>query len=133
MLLGLLLVMAGTGGFLILAHVVARPRPRTSTTGASAICAAEDPAIPIGPSWLTPAAQDVTALGGVTVLFVVTAGVVGFFVASRRFTVSGAVLAAVVGGLFVSLWLKAYFGRERQHLVPPLGMRKPAVFPVDIR
>ena len=43
-----------------------------------------DPAVPIGPGWLLPAARDLTALGSVEVLLLVVLAVAGFLALARR-------------------------------------------------
>ena len=80
----------------------------------------EDPAALIGPQWMTDAVRGITALGGVTFLVCVNLAVVAGFVARRKFTALAFLLAAVVGGLTLSLGLKACFMRPRPQVVPYL-------------
>lgn len=90
---------------------------------------AQDQALPIGPRWLTRSIIDITALGGVTVLTVVTVLVVGFLVASRKNSTAFFVAAAVTSGALVSSGLKAIFVRPRPEVVPHLVEVSSTSFP----
>ncbi len=57
-----------------------------------------DAAVPIGPRWLLEDVRDVSALGGRSVLILVTATVVLYFRLLRAFHRMWLVLAAAVGG-----------------------------------
>ena len=61
--------------------------------------------------------QDLTALGGSTVIPLLTAAVVGFLLLRRQWRTALFVAVAVVGGLLLSLWLKVVFDRPRPHIV----------------
>jgi undecaprenyl-diphosphatase len=127
---GTLIVVIGAGGFIVLANLVAQGHTQDfDDWGVRDLRCADNLATPIGPHWLTAAAQDVTALGGVTVLFSVTAAAIGFFALSRKFTSLGLILAVVVGGLVISLLLKTHFERPRPHLVPYLCAVDSSSFP----
>ncbi len=77
-----------------------------------------DPADPIGPLWLEEAMRDMTALGGVAVLILLTLAVAGFLFLDRRPHTALLVLASVVSGIAMSLLLKEGFDRPRPDLVP---------------
>ena len=77
-----------------------------------------DLARPIGPGWLNEVARDITALGGTTVLTLVTLGLAGFLALSRRRATAMLVLAAVGGGTLLSNALKFLFDRPRPDIVP---------------
>lgn len=79
-----------------------------------------DLAQPVGPAWLKAAAIDVTALGGVTVLTLVTVLAVGYLLASRKWLTAGLLTAATVSGRILGSVLKAGFGRARPDIVPHL-------------
>lgn len=68
---------------------------------------------PLGPAWLEQAVRDVTALGSSAVLVLISVAVIGFLVLERKPRTIGFLLLAVVGGLLLSLLLKAGFGRPR--------------------
>jgi undecaprenyl-diphosphatase len=79
-----------------------------------------DRAVPIGPRWLEPAMIDVTALGGVTVLTLLTALTVGYLLASRKAGTALFLIAAIAGGTIVSSILKSGYARPRPELVSHL-------------
>lgn len=79
-----------------------------------------DPALPIGPAWVRSSVIDITALGGVTILTLMTVLVVGFLVATRKAKTALFVTLAVASGALVSSVLKGYFVRPRPELVPHL-------------
>ena len=88
-----------------------------------------DPGLPIGPVWLKATAIDITALGGVTVLTLVTVLVVGYLVADRKAYVALFVAAAIASGAVVNSGLKAFFVRARPEVVPHLVEVTSASFP----
>jgi undecaprenyl-diphosphatase len=77
-----------------------------------------DPADAIGPRWVENAARDITALGSVVVVCMVTAMVCGYLLLARRYTFTILVLAATGGGLLLAGGLKLLFNRPR----PPTEM-----------
>ncbi|MBO9711281.1 phosphatase PAP2 family protein [Sphingomonas sp.] len=81
---------------------------------------AADPAVPVGPAWLTQAFVDVTALGGVTVLALVTLASTGFLFAARKPATAMSVAFAIVGGSLYAVGLKLVFERPRPDVVPHL-------------
>ena len=60
--------------------------------------------------------RDLTALGGSTVIFLLTAGVVIFLLLRRQWRSAGFLLASVVGGLVISSLLKYWINRARPDL-----------------
>lgn len=88
-----------------------------------------NPADPLGPRWLQEMGRDLTALGGVAVLTLVTAAAAGFLWLSRRRRSLGFLLVAVAGGQLLSLGLKRWFGRPRPDLVPHGSFVYTASFP----
>ncbi|HEY8666675.1 MAG TPA: phosphatase PAP2 family protein [Tepidisphaeraceae bacterium] len=76
---------------------------------------------PIGPAWLAEVGRDMTALGGVAVLFLVTIAVVGFLYMNRTYGAMWLVIVATVGGLIISTLLKGIFHRDRPDVVPYLS------------
>jgi undecaprenyl-diphosphatase len=79
-----------------------------------------DPSVARGPRWLAVSAEEVTALGGVTVLCLVTLAVCGFLVLARRYRTLLLVLAATLGGGVLNTLLKQLFSRPRPSVVPHL-------------
>jgi undecaprenyl-diphosphatase len=77
-----------------------------------------DPSDPIGPPWIEEVGRDLTSLGGVAIIGLVTAAVAAtlWLVGQRR---SAALLVfAVVSGALLSFALKRGFDRPRPTLVP---------------
>jgi undecaprenyl-diphosphatase len=73
---------------------------------------------PRGPRWLQEAARDITALGGVTILSMLTLGVCGFLPLDGKRHMALFVAASVISGLLVSTLLKHIFNRPRPDIVP---------------
>jgi len=83
-----------------------------------ALRSSEDVSDPLGPRWVEEIGRDITALGGVAVLTAITLATIGYLLLQRDRWTASFVLAAVVGGLLMSLLLKALFERPRPDLVP---------------
>lgn len=81
---------------------------------------ADDPATPIGPYWLPHAIDDITALGGTTVLSLMTIMVTGYLLLARRTAIAVFTLASVAGGWALSAVLKLGVARPRPDIVPHL-------------
>lgn len=76
-----------------------------------------DPADPLGPAWLEEMMRDFTALGGVGVLTLLTAGAVGYLVLTDKRRAALAVALSVAGGILLSTLIKMGFDRPRPDLV----------------
>lgn len=72
---------------------------------------------PRGPAWLEEIGRDLTALGGVAVLSLLTVGVVGHLLLARKPRAAVFVTASMLGAVALSLALKQLFGRPRPDLV----------------
>lgn len=77
-----------------------------------------DPTEPLGPPWLEELGRDVTALGGIGVLTLLTAAVFGYLWLLSRRRVALLLLAAVLSGQLLNTLLKLGFDRPRPDLVP---------------
>jgi undecaprenyl-diphosphatase len=88
-----------------------------------------DPAIPRGPWWSAEMARDITALGGATVVTLITTLVLGYLLLRRLYAAATLVLVAIVGGYLLSNTLKAFFDRPRPKIVPHLAEVVSASFP----
>ncbi len=73
---------------------------------------------PLGPRWLEQAAGDVTALGSVTVLAIITFAAIGFLLADGKPRTALLVVASIGGGTLLSTLMKLGYGRPRPDLVP---------------
>lgn len=72
-----------------------------------------DPGLPRGPRWLVDGGRDITALGGVAVLGLMTVAAAGYLALQRKSHAMWLMLLAVVSGVIVSTALKLAFGRQR--------------------
>ena len=92
--------------------------------------APSDPAMPIGPSWLTKMMVDITALGGVTVLTLLVTSVVVYLALRRKFRTAAFVTVSILGGWALSSAMKIGIARPRpevvQHLVEVTDMSFPS-------
>jgi undecaprenyl-diphosphatase len=79
-----------------------------------------DPARPIGPVWMAGALEDLTALGGPTVLFLVVLAVVGFLVLQTRYRTALFAAGIAITGEMVNTTMKYAFNRPRPTVVPHL-------------
>lgn len=84
---------------------------------------------PIGPPALQDAARDITALGGVSVLALVTMISGGFLWLNGKKHLSLFIYGSVVSGLLASLLLKVLFQRPRPDLVPLAAYASTTSFP----
>ena len=78
------------------------------------------PHVPIGPVWLLEAAQDITVLGGRTMLVCVAVFAIGYLALERKYGAMWLVAAAAAGGGLLEMVLKQLFSRGRPSVVPPL-------------
>jgi undecaprenyl-diphosphatase len=72
--------------------------------------------LPIGPPWLREVGRDLTALGGVAVMSLVTFAVAGFLAVSGKYRAMGLMLLATFGGLLLSTILKQLSDRPRPNV-----------------
>jgi undecaprenyl-diphosphatase len=89
----------------------------------------ENPAVPVGPSWLPEVARDVTALGSGVDLTLASTTLVGYLCLNRRFRAAGYLIASVGSGLLLCRLLKDFFVRSRPTAVAPLTHFDPESFP----
>ncbi len=107
--------------FVRLASEISEGDTRAFDTGILlALRRAGDAAHPIGPRWLEAATVDVTALGGGTVLTMVSLAVIGFLLTGRRWSRALFVTFAVVGSVVLNALLKLEYARPRPELVAHL-------------
>jgi undecaprenyl-diphosphatase len=88
-----------------------------------------NPSDPLGPGWLEDLMRDVTALGSLGVLSLVSLAVVGFLVLQGKRHLAVLVVVAVGGGMLVSTLTKLGFDRPRPDLVPHATQVYTASFP----
>lgn len=90
---------------------------------------ADDPTVAIGPTWLTEAARDITALGSPAVLVLATFAAAGYLLLVHRHHAMWIVLGAAISGQILTTSLKTTFARERPSVVPHLTEELSASFP----
>jgi undecaprenyl-diphosphatase len=130
LLMAVLAMVTGAWSFIAIADKVVEGKTRrTDEWLIRSLRNPADPSDPIGPEWLEEVGRDLTALGGVAVLSLVTVTVVGFLLIRRRYHSVGFLLIATVGGLMLSLLLKSRFARPRPELVPHLSAVYTSSFP----
>jgi undecaprenyl-diphosphatase len=90
---------------------------------------AGNPSHPAGPAWLTQVAIDVSALGGATVITLMSLLVSGLLLLRGRWRRVALLAATITGGHLLSTILKTLYGRERPDVVPHLSHVDSASFP----
>jgi undecaprenyl-diphosphatase len=68
---------------------------------------------PIGPAWLPPIVRDLSALGGVAVLTLLTVLVLGFLALHRKWRLAAVLLASSIGATILNQAMKHWFNRDR--------------------
>jgi undecaprenyl-diphosphatase len=108
-----LVVVAGTWGFIELLDQVREGKTERFDTWLVRLMAQWH-----GPRFgvLEEIGRDLTALGGITVLSLVVAAVVGFLIMARKFGAMWLVIVATFGGLTLSTSLKYLIDRQRPQL-----------------
>lgn len=79
----------------------------------TALRVAGDPGNPVGPHWLEDMARDITSLGGIAILTLVTAISAVYMLLTRRAGAALFIVLAVISGSLLSSGLKAVFERAR--------------------
>jgi undecaprenyl-diphosphatase len=94
-----------------------------------ALRTADDPAVPLGPGWLTTAMVDFTSLGSTSVLTLLTILTTGYLVVSGKLIGAWLTPVSVGGSALVMAALKGFFERARPDVVPHLVEVTSASFP----
>lgn len=84
---------------------------------------------PLGPPWLQEMMRDITALGGIIVLSIITFGAALYMVALKKYREAFYVIGAIGSGILLSSILKIGFDRPRPDLVPHETITYMASFP----
>ena len=129
-LVAVLLVVLGIWAFIAIADDVKEgSTQRFDQWAIRSLRRADDPNEPIGPKWVGEVARDMTALGGVAVLTLITGAVVGFLWLREKYGAMWLMLIATFGGLGISSLLKSLFHRPRPELVAHLSAVYTSSFP----
>jgi undecaprenyl-diphosphatase len=130
LLVSLLVLVTGLWGFFQLAEAVrAGETQRLDERILLALRDPSNPAVPIGPAWAGEVGRDLTALGGIAFLVLITASVAGFLLLCRKYHALALLLLAIGGGLLLSTLLKGSFDRPRPSVVPHLSYVSTSSFP----
>jgi undecaprenyl-diphosphatase len=89
----------------------------------------DDLSKPRGPLWLSRVMRDITALGGVTVIFSLTLFVLGFLLLQKHYRTMILIGATSLGGFILVIVLKFLIARDRPNIVPPLIIENTPSFP----
>lgn len=89
----------------------------------------DNPAEPIGPKGFEEMARDISALGGATVVILLTSLVSGYLLLRGRWRRVLLLAVTVAGGHALSHLLKGLYGRERPSVVPHLAYVNSHSFP----
>lgn len=89
----------------------------------------ENLGVPVGPAWILHAADDVTSLGGVTVLSLLTVLTAIYFVVARKRALALYIVLSISSGWMISTLLKTAVGRPRPDIVPHLVQVSDLSFP----
>jgi undecaprenyl-diphosphatase len=128
--LALVLAAAGILCFILVAQNVANQHTqRFDESVLRSLRRSDNLAVPVGPVWMAQAARDITALGSLSVLSLVTAGAAGLLAIARKRSAMWFLLAAVGSGALLAVTLKACFDRPRPSLVPHLDVVASPSFP----
>ena len=85
--------------------------------------------IPIGPDWLFDFMQDVSSLGSVTVVIIITMLTSGFLIIKREYGSLKVILIAVIAGGTTDLLMKVIVSRQRPQVVTHLAAVDTFSFP----
>jgi undecaprenyl-diphosphatase len=88
-----------------------------------------DPSLLRGPPWLEEAGRDMSALGGVALLSLLSTAVIAHLALRRKPRAAAFVGASVLGALALSLTLKGVFNRPRPDIVPQFSHVWTSSFP----
>jgi undecaprenyl-diphosphatase len=114
--------------FLLVAMVVSAGTPGFDDEILRGLRSPDDPAVPNGPRWLTGTMRDVTALGGYTVLTLLSLAAAGYFAVRQKWAAVVRVVAAGVGAAMCDA-VKLVFARPRPAVVSHLDEVSTASFP----
>lgn len=129
-LLAGVIVAGGLWGFVEMAEVARDTTARAFDTDILlSFREAGRPDDPVGPPWLEEAVRDITGLGSMVVLVLVTAAAIFYLLLIGKWREALLVLVAVGGGQILSSLLKLGVDRPRPDLVPHLTEVQTLSFP----
>ena len=129
LLLGLLILVGGVLLFLVLADLVEGGRTQSLDVRIMEWVCGLDKEGWISPQMAEELGRDMTALGGVAVITLVTLGVVGYLLICRKYHAAVLVVVATVGGLALSSTLKYVIDRPRPKVCEHRSLAVTSSFP----
>jgi undecaprenyl-diphosphatase len=130
LLCSLLVIVVGLWSFVALAYAVSRGSVQQFDERVIwALRNPADPADPWGPPWMGEIGRDLTALGGIAALCLITAAVAGYLLICRQHRGLAFLLGATLSGLLLCGLLKNLFERPRPDIVPHLSYVSTTSFP----
>ncbi len=125
-----LVVVLGTWGFVeVASEVIEGDTQAFDEWLVLALRDADDVSKPLGPEWMAEIGRDVTGLGGVFTLILVTITVGGYLWVLRGYRMLLLLVTATSSGIAASLLLKQLFSRPRPDVVPHLSHVYTSSFP----
>ncbi|PZP39853.1 MAG: phosphoesterase [Pseudomonas fluorescens] len=79
-----------------------------------------DAGSPIGPAWMEQSMMDITAMGGFTVITLISLLSMGYLMLRKRWVSAGLIVVSGAGGTLLNHLLKTHFERPRPDLVSHL-------------
>ncbi|WP_126174013.1 phosphatase PAP2 family protein [Altericroceibacterium xinjiangense] len=129
-LITLALLAGGVWGFIELADLVVEGESEAVDTRLLlALRNPQDLSDPIGPGWVEELGRDLTALGGIGILTILTISVAGYLWLLGKVRAMWLLLGAIGSGQLASTLLKHGFDRPRPDLVPHESIVYTASFP----
>jgi undecaprenyl-diphosphatase len=129
-LVALLGLVIGVWGFVAIADKVGEGRTQSVDEYLIRLLRSpSDVSDPLGPPWLEEIGRDLTAIGGIATIALITAAVLGYLWISGKFHAAVFVIVAIGGGLGLSTVLKGLYDRPRPELVPHLSEVMTSSFP----
>ena len=119
---GALILISAIAGLLFAFGVIAQivSEGKSLAFDQKIILALHDPAnssAPIGPAWVQEAARDLTSLGSIIVLVIITFIVFGYLFLARKYAAAWLMIGAVFGGVALNDLLKLAFARPRPDIL----------------
>lgn len=128
-LLALIAIAAGVWGFAAIADKVADGHTQSFDRRILLSMRRPGDLAPVGPPALLEAARDVTALGGLVVLSLLTIGTATFLALDGKSHIAAFLVTSIATGEGVSIILKDVFDRPRPEIVPHAAYASSTSFP----
>jgi undecaprenyl-diphosphatase len=88
-----------------------------------------EPQVPIGPLWMEQSAIDISALGGFTLMWLLSAALIGLYLLTQHALEAGLFAVSVIGSSLLNAGVKRLIARPRPFVVPHLANVANGSFP----